>query len=543
MGNCISISGRPQPGGAVSAGAEPTLTAPVGPVATPQATAHPAAGLPRPGDRAIPGAGARDAVRAESSTGRSDEADVAVTSDVVASFDYPRLPDDLKRVVVSTLDVPTLLDLRLTDRANAAIAGEVVAGRITVRLHNADDLPQALQRFPNLERLVIEHDANCLGSHLTHLRGCTALRELEVRYATNLQDDDLAPLAELVGLERLLLRGMHQVDGGLAHISKLTALTDLEITGAYRLSDASVASLAGCARLERLSLCWAPSLTNAALPPLSALTGLRELALLDMHITALPVLRQFTKLERLDMGRGYLDDHGLRQLCRDAPESLRSLNFSGNNFEFTDAGFAELGRLTQLQSLGADGLSEGDIGVLAPLTGLRELDLRCCGPEFGDNALTTIGTLTELRSLTVPITNQLTDAGLSHLQSLDHLECLDLSGSFRIECDGLRFLSGMTRLRDLDLRYMGRLQDRSMEIVAAFPALRTLDLTSSGDQFSDRALEHLHAAAGLQTLKLDCNRFSPEAIQALLDSLPQLTINGGRQLRHDSDGILQIAPV
>ena len=117
---------------------------------------------------------------------------------------------------------------------------------------------------------------------------------------------DLAPIADLVSLEKLTLAALQIQD--LKPLSRLTNLTELNIHKSL-VSDWSLSHLFRLRGLQRLNISWATSLQD--LSPLAGMQALTELSLINTSATNLRPLAQLSQLTRLEMSNGtslYLDD-------------------------------------------------------------------------------------------------------------------------------------------------------------------------------------------------------------------------------------------
>ena len=147
----------------------------------------------------------------------------------------------------------------------------------------------------------------------------------------NFDDGDLA----LIGLAGELCGGPTWLD-----------LSDAAIT------DQGLRHLDSCSRLEELSLCGT-SITDAALPSIAGLKGLRYLSLAETSITSLGLvpLLALRQLEWLDLGGTRIDDAAMPILG--LLDSLKELLLYSTNV--TDAGLDVLASLQRLEWLDAAG--------------------------------------------------------------------------------------------------------------------------------------------------------------------------------------------
>lgn len=189
----------------------------------------------------------------------------------------------------------------------------------------------------------------------TLIGGMTKLRTLGLSGGRTLGDEQLAQLGNLSALERVSLDGFMLTDDGLRHLAgwkSLTKLTFYNITNRGRFNGSGLqhlaelprfeefncggssfddAGLEACSRLTRLTKLWLwhTPITDAGVPHLKKLSGLKSLRLLAQwrpRITdaALPHLAEMKSLEQLDLGETRFTYAGLRHL-RELP-SLKRLD-------------------------------------------------------------------------------------------------------------------------------------------------------------------------------------------------------------------------
>jgi hypothetical protein len=136
-----------------------------------------------------------------------------------------------------------------------------------------------------------------------------------------------------------------------------------------------------------------------------------------------PLLAQLSELKELDLLNAHITDEGLRGVGRlPTIDTLHILNCR----DITDAGIVYLKALKNLDYLELWGENITDVGV-AHLKGMSWL--RC---------------LSLYRT-------QVTDVGLKHLEKLTGLERLEL-GSTKVTDAGLEYLKGLTHLRNLEIQ-------------------------------------------------------------------------------------------
>jgi len=278
-------------------------------------------------------------------------------------------------------------------------------------------------------------------------------------------DADLAQLAQLTGLERLILQYSRISDTGLEHLSRLSNLRFLRLNGA-QVTDAGLVHLRALTKLETLGL-LRTRITDAGLALLTPMTQLREL-----NLASLP-------------NDSRIGDAGLVHLS--ALTNLRSLQLSGPNF--TDAGLPEVAKLTGLQRLWLTNTKVSEAG-LAHLTALPQLhNLNLSNTRVSDAGLAHLAKLKELHRLWLRDT-RITDAGLAQLTPLIGLKALFLDGT-QVSDAGCKHLGEMKGLQRLSLASSG-VSDKGLEPLRLLTSLQELDLT--GAKGTDAVVANLQKA-------------------------------------------------
>ena len=127
------------------------------------------------------------------------------------------------------------------------------------------------------------------------------------------------------------------------------------------------------------------NVSNAALPRLRNMTGLRSLQMVsvtnsisEVNGENLAPLQSLLELEKLDLfWNGRVTDPGLAHIA--GLTKLHSLRLSGNE-ELSDAGIARLSELSGLRALTlfiSDGDIDGNLPVLDLLPNLETLEVNC----------------------------------------------------------------------------------------------------------------------------------------------------------------------
>ncbi len=274
---------------------------------------------------------------------------------------------------------------------------------------------------------------------------------------TKVSDDDLADLDKLPKLEYIALDNTNVTDAGLKHLADLKSLKILYL--------------------------GSNSLTAAGIKHLSGLRGLQFLDLSDLPIgdDALPSLAGMKKLEKLNLYDTNVTLEGTFGFAKALPD-----------LEVT----APFGRLIGGRRLTmSPGVEDADLARLKKLPTLRELDLWEC--------------------------DQITDAGLEHVKTLEQLTALEL-GFTKVTDDGLGELQAMKNLAKLDVRETNTTLAAALKLVAKVPKLHVLADwgTTEGAQkvslqptATDEQIKQLKNLPGITQLNLwRCDELSPSAM-------------------------------
>lgn len=322
---------------------------------------------------------------------------------------------------------------------------------------------------------------------------------------------------------------------------------------------------------------------------------LTRLNLEDCPLTKLPALRGMDKLQSFqiircpnltdeffaDVGtRPALEILQLNPVDRDSPplppesakalgvsRSLRQIGFRPNPFD--DAGLAELARIPTLESLGVEimGSITGDfllafekhpsleslllgyveptfdgaqLATLANVENFRNLSINV--GEISNEAITAIGKITQLESLSFNATPNADDTVLANLASLSKLASLNANG-FKDSGKSLRSFQCGETLKSLALNGETLVDAEGVAALSeAFPNLESLNL--SGARLEGDHLQPLADLSSLRTLNLSPRTLTDSSLAAFgkMSALQELTLvpsDQGAEL--SSEGLLALA--
>ncbi|MEN6471774.1 MAG: leucine-rich repeat domain-containing protein [Clostridiaceae bacterium] len=377
-------------------------------------------------------------------------------------------------------------------KALTAVNQESISGSPAMDKYTMDKISCAdFRHFKNLTSLDISGYAQI--SDIDRLSGLTNLTEA----AFNAPLHDLSGVLQLTALKKLTLRNT-----GLTDFSALSALPSLQVLDLSYNRGIDLSGLKGLTGVTGLSV------TDCALTDIGALSALTELTILDLswnNIASIDALSALTKLNSLDLSYNYPDSlNALAGLT-----GLTRLHVSGCKAEelYVIAG------LSQLESLGltSGDLTSGDLGALAGLTKLKELDL--FGNQIDD--LTPLSSLTSLEKLDLSanIIDGAHMAGkdpnkiyfitdVAPLAKLTNLTDLDLS--LNKVLPDLSPLSGLTKLETLKIRGLSYFIG-NLKTVAGISSLKYLRVGLYGSTLSmltSKDLAEISGMTGLESLDI-----------------------------------------
>ena len=283
-------------------------------------------------------------------------------------------------------------------------------------------------------------------------------------------------LAHLKPLSKLQLIDVHRApigDAGLAVLGGLRSLNEIWINDEQALiTDVGISSLQNLPKLERLYLMGARQLTAAGLQHLGEIHSLRKLWLLggpymdDNGVEQLAGLRRLQELS-IDVKTKKATDRTLQVLGGISELRRLEVRFGTLGTPFSVTGVNQLNRLTHLRSLDVWGVKHD--GAVLDLSGLKELeDISILLDTFHDDDLLSLGRLTKLQRLRV---DGVSDRGLEHLKGLRELRVL--SAGPDLTDTGLRYLQPMQYLTELSIG--GQF---SVEGLATLPPVDRLTITN-----------------------------------------------------------------
>lgn len=224
------------------------------------------------------------------------------------------------------------------------------------------------------------------------------------------------------------------------------------------------------------------------------------------------VLKEMVKLEYLNLSYTSVTDWGLAQLT--SLTALKTLNLYC--CDITDQGVESLSHFPNLQHLQLSGVKITDAGMPS-LTRIKQLHtLKLSYVQVSDLGLQTLSACALLQTLELNRCIHITDAGLRHLQRLEHLTALTLStpdltdvglrviGQFaqlerlmlesaQITDDGIVELGYLTKLKTLELYSCWRhLTEASLHCIDGFHALTSVRIVGFHQRITAERLQQWH---------------------------------------------------
>lgn len=381
----------------------------------------------------------------------------------------------------------------ITDRSMEVIGGFANLDRLSVQFTGITGSSfHHLQELPRLRELALYAD-NITAADMHHLAGLTELRTLDMSHAfKGASAETLQSLASLKKLEHLHLSACGLKDDGIELIAGLRELRTLDLSD-NEITGAGCRSLAGLSNLQALQLNENP-IDDAGLAQLTKLKRLRTLDISDTNVAGdnLAGLARMTDLREI---------------------KLNDLS------SFTGRDLGVLAGALRLKLLNLSGTTVGDEGLqqLALVTQLETLYLP---PNMTDAGFAPLAKLTNLQRLHVHPLAKITGEGLKHLESLPNLRLLDLNRT-QITDKGLAAIS---RLNHIDTLYLQstKISDTALQHLVNLPKLRLLELGYTA--VSDDALPYLAKIESLETVGLEDTKTTEAARRKLDESNDRLFV-------------------
>jgi len=438
------------------------------------------------------------------STGVTDQ-------DVKLLAAFPKLRDlDLSNTSVTDAGLGQLATLRELETLHLdglpiTDAGLAVLARLNqevlrdVELGSTKISDQGLRHLAGFKLRFLTLDATAVkGPGLDHLQpdrlNVLCLRRTPI-------DDPLLErhVARMSNLTTLNLDGTPVTDAGMQTIGKLEKLQGLTLIGT-KITDAGLEKLKSLSNLTELLL-QGTGVTAAGVAKLQAALPKCRIAWDGNATTETPDRRAAEWV--LGLGgtvRVMSNPRVLRTTIADLPPGPLKLTWIHlwGNPQLTDDSLGRLKGLNDLQELSLHGnpkLGDGAVKYLQGLAGLRSLNLS--DAQISDAGLAQLGSMTNLQSLCLRRT-RISDAGLKHLAGLTGLRRLLISDN-RITGAGLAHLTPLKNLEVLELQG-ARLVDDDLQLLAGFPKLCVLDLSET--TITDAAMARLQSLPRLRRVRL-----------------------------------------
>jgi hypothetical protein len=177
----------------------------------------------------------------------------------------------------------------------------------------------SLEGLTSLEALSLRGRGTVPATLLESIRGCSSLRELDLGF-TDVTDESLEKLKDLVELRRLVLTGTAISDAGCGHLAKLTKLEELGLSGT-KVSNDGLKGLRELQGLRRLHL-DNTSIDDRGLAELGHLPKLASLSLAYTGVSkgGLATLRGLKSLADVSLIGTQVSDDALENLAKHLPD-------------------------------------------------------------------------------------------------------------------------------------------------------------------------------------------------------------------------------
>jgi beta-lactamase regulating signal transducer with metallopeptidase domain/Leucine-rich repeat (LRR) protein len=357
------------------------------------------------------------------------------------------------------------------------------------------------------------------------------LRILQLK-RVQISNTGLESISRLSNLERLGLSGNYKItDSALGYLKRLPHLRGLGLssTGGSRLTDAGMVHVAACKNLERLSLSG-----NIGEEGMQHIANLKKLTYLWISTNSksplddggLALISTLPNLEELHVGGGEISDAGVAHLAK--LSKLRQLNVISDSRMITNEGMRHIGSIQGLETLV---LRFGMRDPIITTAGLNEINrlknlryfrfYKCLKDEKLD-----VSGLSQLEHF-FAIIEGMSDEDVACFSKLTQLEWLDgLSG---VSDKGMAHVASLTNLGTLGIQKSPQLTDQGLRHLAGMQKMSVLNLNEIS--FDGSGAQYLSKLQGLRSLRLHSDRSVSKSVEkGLVDALPNLDYLNGQPL-------------
>lgn len=324
-----------------------------------------------------------------------------------------------------------------------------------------------------------------------------------------------------------------RVDGNLNDVSLLTTckllpnLVSLSIKDCAEIFSDSWSCLNKLDNLESLSVDYC-KIDDVAVDNISQIPNLKELRfgrMCNLTICGLEKLCSFTKLKTM-------------MIC-DADITVKPRYFSNNSLlkeltleyvQVQDEIIEELGSLNDLKSLsivGGSGITDNGFSLVKYLVSLKKLDL--VYNNFLDSTFSNLTHLTMLSELDLSASNNLTKIGMNSICMINTLTKLSLHGCMDLEDSALESIGDLQNLVSLDISNCKQITDQGIYHISKLKKLRTLNLVDVY-LITDESIRFISNLLLMKDLNLQrCQKITDGACQYLssLKELKKLNLSFG----------------
>lgn len=389
--------------------------------------------------------------------------------------------------------------------------------RLVVR---ADDISEAVfasfRYLKQLEELSLRQ-VDLKGEGLEYLSELVSLKRLHLGISSDATKEEFESYKDrirlfidnLPALEELSLR----YDGPDIELGYLPRLRVLDLSN-NPVQDRGLTGLAGLINLETLHLKGCNRIGSEVVAKISHLPHLKEL---DLSLTRInneqaQGLSALSELRYINLASTACDNRVLESLSE-----LSDLRYIDYPKALTDADMPHLSKLRHLRNLRLGQVSDQGLTHIESLIMVGEVNLS--GQPISDDGLASIRNMSHLKDLNLSDT-RITDGGMVYLSNFKELTSLNLS-STQISDDGLSALTNLVSLRSLNLENCKRLRDRGIACISSLTSLKWLNLCNT--RVTDSGIASLRRLPHLSTLRLSFTQITDDGL-AVLNQLHDLNV-------------------
>lgn len=273
------------------------------------------------------------------------------------------------------------------------------------------------------------------------------LQSLNIR-SIKIDGGGLANISSIETLETLEICNLNIHDKDYIFLSKLKNLRELHIRYISNLTDDALQYLSNLIMIEKINIFECNNITDKGIYylPINALKELTIQGPLEFTGITFRNLAKLELLKQLHIGRTGITNDGLKYIQLNCP-SLQYLDLT-ECFNFSDDGLYHISNIQSLMYLNfhSNYITNQELEYLSKLENLIQLSLRQC-IKITDDGIIYLANISTLKIIDLFACELITDIGMHNLSKINNLTHLTIACCEQITDIGIEYLSNIKTLQ------------------------------------------------------------------------------------------------